>query len=100
MLGEMAYANCVRVSIGDNEFDLGVRSKIGPGWAEAGRDTTASTGESGTFLGSGRKYAAWEWVPAEKSVELPAGKHRLIVHNKDDGVKLDCMVLYREGESR
>jgi tetratricopeptide (TPR) repeat protein len=100
MLGEMAYANCVRVSIGDNEFDLGVRSKIGPGWVEAGRDTTASTGESATVLGSGGKYAAWEWVPASDNFRLPAGKHRLVIHSKDDGVKLDCMVLYREGESR
>jgi tetratricopeptide (TPR) repeat protein len=100
MLGELAYADCVRVSIGDNEFDMGVRSRTGPGWVEAGRDMTASTEESGAALGSGSKYAAWEWVPANESIKLPAGKHRLTVHNKDDGVKLDCMVLYCEGESR
>ena len=71
MLGEKSYAMSMRASIGDDESDLFV----------------ADTYEI---------PAAWNWKAAEENFTLSAGKHRLVVHNKDDGVKLDCIVLYRE----
>lgn len=93
MLAETSYADCVRVSIGNNEADLSVKS------ANPVRDKSIAIGLSEVDLATYEKYckyAALEWLPASKSFTLPAGKHRLVVHNKDDGVKLDCMVLYKE----
>jgi hypothetical protein len=93
MLAETSYVDFVRVSIENNEADLGVKN------ANSIRDKSIAIGLSEVDLTTFEKYckyAAWEWVPAGKSFTLPAGKHRLIVHNKDDGVKLDCMVLYKE----
>jgi len=78
MLGDSSYANGIRASIGDDQTDLDVAARIAYGG------------------GLEWKSAAWEWRAAEESFTLPAGKHRLVVHNQDDGVKLDCMVLYRE----
>jgi hypothetical protein len=80
MLGDFSYANGTRASIGDNSTNLNVTAHGVYRYRKAGR----------------WKSAAWEWRAAEESFTLPAGEHRLVVHNEDDGVKLDCMVLYRE----
>ncbi len=66
MLGESSYASDIYVSVGDREASLSV----------------------------GKTNAAWDWRAADKNFALSAGEHCLVVRNKDDGVKLDCMVLY------
>ena len=95
MLAESLYADSMRVSIGDSEADLGIES----GKPYRDREGVSEMSVAIELIGPAAiksYWAAWEWVPAGKSFTLPAGKHRLVVHNKDDGVKLDCMVLYWE----
>jgi len=84
MMGESSYANRIHVSIGESGSNLIAY------WRQTERSRRPYQHEGL------RKNAAWEWRAANKSFTLPAGKHRLVVHNKDDGVKLDCMVLYLE----
>ncbi len=102
MLAEKYYADSMRITIGNNEADLGIASgrtyRNRRGAEYIGSEympVSLEMSEPGLNIYENH-YAAWEWVPAGKSFALPAGKHRLVVHNKDDGVKLDCMVLYRE----
>ena len=97
MLAEELYAESTQASIGGSEADLGIKSGRAYRNQVSAKDIPIAIELS--ELGQARqttRFAAWEWVPAGKSFTLPAGKHRLVVHNKDDGVKLDCMVLYRE----
>jgi hypothetical protein len=100
MLAEYLYADSMQVSISDSKTDLGIQSGRAYRNREIAREMPTAIQLSEPRTHSSSDYAVWEWVPAGKSFTLSAGKHRLIVHSKDDGVKLDCMVLYREGESR
>ncbi len=100
MLAEYLYADSMQVSISDSKTDLGIESGRAYRDREIAREMPTAIQLSEPRTQSSSDYAAWEWVPAGKSFTLSAGKHRLIVHNKDDGVKLDCMLLYREEESR
>lgn len=100
MLAEELYAERVRASIGSKEVDLGIRSGrakrdlITEGRTPVAIELSEPPGRANS------EYSVWEWVPAGESFRLSAGRHRLVVYNKEDGVKLDCMVLYREEESR
>jgi len=99
MMAEISYADCVRVSVGNSEADVGIKTRSRGSSGLRPRGDTPESADGGivsTGVGFSKRYAAWEWVQAGESFTLPAGKHRLVVHNKDDGVKLDCMVLYRE----
>jgi len=46
-------------------------------------------------VGNDGTYNAWHWlkVPVPQPYELGAGKHQIIVLNREDGIRLDQLLL-------
>ncbi len=57
--------------------------------------------DGGTPLqfGGDSSYDAWEWLAAPKLFDLKAGEHTLEVLNREDGVRLDKLIITKDTDS-
>ncbi len=52
-------------------------------------------GEQPKMLGNDEEYGNWHWIQTERK-SLKAGKHTLVIRNRDPNSVLDCMTLVPE----